>query len=39
VRREATGADVERWARGMRRRVRQEHRDPTIADLLAEIGG
>jgi len=33
----STGADVERWVRGARRRARYEERELTIEDLLAEI--
>jgi ATP-dependent Zn protease len=33
----ATGADVEKWVRGARRRARQTGREIDIADLIAEI--
>ena len=39
VRRGATGADVERWARGIRRQCRKAARAPTFADLMAGITG
>jgi ATP-dependent Zn protease len=34
----STGADVERWVRGARRRARKENRDLSIEDLRAETG-
>jgi len=34
----STGADVERWVRGARRRARKEKRPLTIEDLRAETG-
>jgi ATP-dependent Zn protease len=33
----ATGADVEKWVRGARRRARQENREVDAADLVAEL--
>jgi hypothetical protein len=33
----STGADVETWARGVRRRARRADRAPTVDDLLSEI--
>lgn len=39
IRKGATGADCERWARGIRRRGRKAQRPPTFADLIAEIAG
>ena len=35
----ATGANVESWARGVRRRARRAGRNPSCADLMAEIIG
>lgn len=35
----ATGAEAERWVRGMRRRARHEGREPTLADLETEMRG
>ncbi len=35
----STGAEAERWVRGMRRRARHERRLPTVADLEAELRG
>lgn len=37
IRSGATGADIERWARGIRRRGRKAGRPPGFADLMAEI--
>ena len=37
IRRGATGADVEHWARGIRRRSRKAGRPPSFADLMAEL--
>lgn len=39
IRKGATGADCERWARGLRRRCRKAGHPPTFADLMAEIAG
>ncbi|WP_367615601.1 AAA family ATPase, partial [Pseudoroseomonas ludipueritiae] len=35
----STGAEAERWMRGMRRRARHDRRKPTLADLEAELRG
>lgn len=35
----STGADIERWVRGARRRARHASREMTMDDLLAEIRG
>lgn len=35
----STGAEAERWVRGMRRRARHDRREPTLADLEAELRG
>jgi hypothetical protein len=35
----STGAEAERWVRGMRRRARHDRRDATLPDLEAELCG
>ncbi|MDJ0388279.1 AAA family ATPase [Roseomonas sp. E05] len=35
----STGAEAERWVRGMRRRARHDRREATLADLEAELRG
>ncbi|WP_149536748.1 AAA family ATPase [Siccirubricoccus phaeus] len=35
----STGAEAERWVRGMRRRARNARREPMLADLEAELRG
>ncbi|MDJ0390066.1 AAA family ATPase [Roseomonas sp. E05] len=35
----STGADAERWVRGMRRRARHDRRGGTLSDLEAEVRG
>ncbi|WP_176849597.1 AAA family ATPase [Belnapia rosea] len=35
----STGAEAESWVRGMRRRARRARREPTLADLEAELRG
>ncbi|WBV42518.1 AAA family ATPase [Pseudoroseomonas cervicalis] len=35
----ATGAEAERWVRGMRRRARHDRREAMLSDLEAEMGG
>ena len=37
IARQATGANVESWARAMRRRARHERREPAFADLVYAI--